>query len=34
VLDDAGHNHNVAPTREALWNRLLSWAGTVATTRQ
>lgn len=25
-LDDAGHNHNVAPTRHQLWNRLGSWA--------
>jgi alpha-beta hydrolase superfamily lysophospholipase len=24
-LDDAGHNHNVAPTRERLWDRLGSW---------
>jgi hypothetical protein len=25
-LDDAGHNHNVAPTREQLWARLGRWA--------
>jgi alpha-beta hydrolase superfamily lysophospholipase len=25
-LDDAGHNHNVAPTRRQLWDRLASWA--------
>jgi hypothetical protein len=24
-LDDAGHNHNVAPTRERLWDRLGRW---------
>ena len=26
VLDDSGHNHNVAPTREQLWDRLGRWA--------
>jgi pimeloyl-ACP methyl ester carboxylesterase len=26
ALDDAGHNHNVAPTREQLWDRLGRWA--------
>jgi len=26
LLDDAGHNHNVAPTREQLWDRLGRWA--------
>ena len=25
VLRDAGHNHNVAPNRHQLWNRLASW---------
>ena len=25
-LDDAGHNHNVAPTRHHLWDRLGRWA--------
>jgi pimeloyl-ACP methyl ester carboxylesterase len=28
-LDDAGHNHNVAPTRERLWDRLGRWASAV-----
>ena len=26
ALDDAGHNHNVAPTRVQLWDRLGRWA--------
>jgi pimeloyl-ACP methyl ester carboxylesterase len=26
VLPGAGHNHNVAPQREVLWDRLASWA--------
>ena len=26
VLDDSGHNHNVAPTRQVLWERLHRWA--------
>jgi len=26
VLVGAGHNHNAAPTRERLWDRLASWA--------
>ena len=26
VLDDSGHNHNVAPTRKRLWDRLGRWA--------
>jgi len=26
VLPAAGHNHNVAPTREVLWDRLATWA--------
>jgi len=30
LLDDAGHNHNVAPTREQLWDRLGHWAGALA----
>jgi pimeloyl-ACP methyl ester carboxylesterase len=25
VLPDAGHNHNVAPTRELLWDRIADW---------
>ena len=29
VLPDAGHNHNVAPDREVLWDRFASWAGQV-----
>jgi alpha-beta hydrolase superfamily lysophospholipase len=30
ALDDSGHNHNVAPTREQLWDRLGRWARGVA----
>jgi pimeloyl-ACP methyl ester carboxylesterase len=26
VVPDAGHNHNVAPTRQYLWNRMATWA--------
>ena len=26
VLPGTGHNHNVAPTREQLWDRLGRWA--------
>ncbi|HEX7094392.1 MAG TPA: hypothetical protein VF183_00815, partial [Acidimicrobiales bacterium] len=29
VLRDAGHNHNVAPSRELLWDRLAQWARSV-----
>jgi pimeloyl-ACP methyl ester carboxylesterase len=29
-LPGAGHNHNVAPTRAALWSRLASWAEAVS----
>jgi alpha-beta hydrolase superfamily lysophospholipase len=29
-LDDAGHNHNVAPTRAQLWDRLASWVTSLA----
>jgi hypothetical protein len=25
VLADAGHAHNVAPTRAVLWDRIASW---------
>lgn len=25
VLADAGHNHNVAPNRHALWDRVIAW---------
>ena len=30
MLDDAGHNHNVAPGREELWDRLGRWARALA----
>jgi pimeloyl-ACP methyl ester carboxylesterase len=26
VLEGSGHNHNAAPTREVLWDRLAAWA--------
>ena len=29
VLPGAGHNHNVAPTRQLLWDRIDRWARTV-----
>jgi hypothetical protein len=29
VLDGSGHNHNAAPTRELLWDRLAAWARSV-----
>jgi pimeloyl-ACP methyl ester carboxylesterase len=29
VLEDAGHNHNVAPNREQLWDRLVGWLGSL-----
>jgi pimeloyl-ACP methyl ester carboxylesterase len=29
VLEESGHNHNVSPNRERLWNRMLSWAAAV-----
>jgi hypothetical protein len=29
VLEGAGHNHNVAPRREVLWDRLARWAAAV-----
>jgi pimeloyl-ACP methyl ester carboxylesterase len=29
VLADSGHNHNVAPTRRQLWDRLWSWATSI-----
>ena len=29
VLDTSGHNHNVAPTRHALWDRLARWAASL-----
>jgi pimeloyl-ACP methyl ester carboxylesterase len=32
TLVDSAHNHNVAATRELLWQRLLDWAAVVATT--
>ena len=28
-LPDAGHNHNVAPNRAALWNRIVRWTDSV-----
>ena len=33
VLEGSGHNHNVAPTREVLWDRLAAWADSVVPTR-
>ena len=30
VLPGAGHNHNVEPGREQLWDRVTSWAGQLA----
>ena len=33
LLEDAGHNHNVAKNRQALWSRLMRWADSVAVTR-
>lgn len=30
VLDASGHNHNVAPTRERLWNHVIDWIDAVA----
>ena len=29
VLEESGHNHNVSPNRERLWNRMLGWAAAV-----
>lgn len=29
TLVDAAHNHNVAPTRKLLWERMLGWAGLI-----
>jgi alpha-beta hydrolase superfamily lysophospholipase len=29
VLPGTGHNHNVAPDRELLWERFVNWAGSV-----
>jgi len=29
VLPGAGHNHNVAPNRELLWDRLATWLRTL-----
>jgi len=30
VLAASGHNHNVAPTRHLLWDRLARWAVSLA----
>jgi pimeloyl-ACP methyl ester carboxylesterase len=30
VLPGAGHNHNIAPNRELLWNRLAAWVSGIA----
>jgi pimeloyl-ACP methyl ester carboxylesterase len=32
VLPGTGHNHNVAPDRELLWERFVVWARSIATT--
>jgi hypothetical protein len=29
-MRDSGHNHNVEPTRTALWDRLAAWIWSVA----
>jgi pimeloyl-ACP methyl ester carboxylesterase len=29
VLPDSGHNHNVAPTRQQLWDRIARWIRSV-----
>ena len=26
VLEESGHNHNVSPNRERLWDRMIGWA--------
>jgi pimeloyl-ACP methyl ester carboxylesterase len=33
VLEDAGHNHNVEPTRQVLWDRLVRWMNVVEVDR-
>jgi hypothetical protein len=30
VLPESGHNHNVAPTRQLLWDRVASWIRSAA----
>jgi pimeloyl-ACP methyl ester carboxylesterase len=30
VLGESGHNHNVAPTRQRLWDRIAAWIRSVA----
>ena len=30
LLEEAGHNHNVAPNRQILWKRVMRWANSVA----
>src|SRR3954469_20476513 len=32
VLDESGHNHNVSPNRERLWDRMVAWAQAVVPT--
>jgi alpha-beta hydrolase superfamily lysophospholipase len=32
VLPEAGHNHNVAPNRQRLWDRMASWMATLPPT--
>jgi pimeloyl-ACP methyl ester carboxylesterase len=33
VLPASGHNHNVAPTRALLWDRVADWVDAQVTTR-
>ena len=33
LLEGAGHNHNVAPNRRLLWDRVARWAAAVASPR-
>ena len=33
LLGGAGHNHNVAPSREILWKRIMRWADSVSLSR-
>jgi pimeloyl-ACP methyl ester carboxylesterase len=34
VIPNAGHNHNVEPTRALLWDRLAAWAFSLKPQRQ